>query len=427
MESLGNDTTVKNLHFSKPKSLDEARLTQGSTCTHIGAIHTSIKEGMNVGACHPSVNPKTPSGSPDSDLHCLDAINPVKPPKPPAGESHLVRMVSKVLASVPPQIHPPFFRFEKSAEAATHNTEILRQHNMSFSAAITAGPFTPCSPGSEFRPTNILADVFACHPTWDKFKTILDHGSSFPMDEIDEETRLKDLQKGLARGNHKSAKGEREKILVEKFKKEVRHGWALPLDFNCASVLPLAMFAPMGLAEQSTINASGEFIPKNRPTHDQSFRQLVSNKSMNERIEKDKLADCHYGHMLLHSIHYIVGCRHRHPFSPILISKTDLDSAYRRGHVNESALMKSLCGSPLVGHRYCFCVSVSPLGARLAPPNGHPYRNPSATLQMPSSNVRPGTHMNSPRPSKRCTHQSTPSPQISLSDRQEKCQSCYLN
>ena len=110
----------------------------------------------------------------------------------------------------------------------------------------------------------------------------------------------------------------------------------------------------MGLAEQSTINERREFIPKNRPTHDQSFRQLISKKSMNERIEKDELADYHYGHMLLRSIHYIVGCRQRHPFSPILISKIDLDSAYRRGHVNERVLMKSLMWLAVGGTQILF-------------------------------------------------------------------------
>ena len=46
--------------------------------------------------------------------------------------------------------------------------------------------------------------------------------------------------------------------------------------------------------------------------------------------------------MLLRLIHYILLLRLHHPTTRILLSKTDLDSTYRRAHVNERAMAKSL-------------------------------------------------------------------------------------
>ena len=40
--------------------------------------------------------------------------------------------------------------------------------------------------------------------------------------------------------------------------------------------------------------------------------------------------------------HYLVGCRLRKPNSRILMTKADIDSAYRRSHVDPMAAVKSL-------------------------------------------------------------------------------------
>ena len=119
-------------------------------------------------------------------------------------------------------------------------------------------------------------------------------------------------------------------------------GWSLPLLVDHAEKLPGAWFAPMGIAEQTTINERGEFIPKERQVHDQSFKQAVSGKSINELVDKEKLEPCQYGFMACRLIHYIVGCRIRNPSSRILLTKADMDSAYRRHHVNLLAATKSI-------------------------------------------------------------------------------------
>jgi hypothetical protein len=262
-------------------------------------------------------------------------------PGRPAG-SKLLSIIRSILTATIPQVHPPPFRFEPTVDAARHNFRVFQEHDMDIDAALSSGPFSPTSFGSEFRPTETLAPLYGCHPTWSKMKSILDSGTSFPMKELDEETRQKDLSAALIRGNHRSAKGEKADILVEKTLKEISNGWSLPLLVEHAALLPGAMYAPMGIAEQATINERGEFIPKDRQVHDQSFKQAFSHQSVNSLIDKDALAQCHYGHMLRRLIHSIVGCRMRNPSSKILISKADIDSAYRRSHTNGKSAAKSL-------------------------------------------------------------------------------------
>ena len=262
-------------------------------------------------------------------------------PGRPVG-SKLLSIIRSILTAKTPQVHPPLFRFEPSVDAARHNFQVFQAHDMDIDAALSSGPFSPTSFGSEFRPTETLAPLYSCHPTWPKMRSILDFGTSFPMEEIDEETRQKDLSAALIRGNHSSAKGEKANILVEKTLKEISNGWCLPLLVEHAASIPGAMYSPMGIAEQATINERGEFIPKDRQVHDQSFKQAVSHESVNSLVNKDALASCLYGHMLRRLIHSIVGCRLRNPTSRILISKADIDSAYRRSHTNGKAAAKSL-------------------------------------------------------------------------------------
>ena len=274
----------------------------------------------------------------------------VKDREGPRHRSKLLHVISRILASNPKPVHPPPFIFKPSADAASHNFNVLKKNNMSLDRIFDSSPFSPCSFGSEFRDTTTLKPLFGPHPAWKKICSILEKGSAFPMvEEPDEVTRLEDLKLAITRGNHKSASGEKEKILIDKISQEIERGWCLPLLPEHVSSIPKAWFAPMGVAEQNTINDRGEFIPKNRQTHDQSFVQAISKMSANGLVDKTKLEPCKYGHMASRLTHFIVGCRARNPNTRILISKADIDSAYRRSHVNLFAAAKSLMWLPFKG------------------------------------------------------------------------------
>ena len=83
-------------------------------------------------------------------------------------------------------------------------------------------------------------------------------------------------------------------------------------------------------------------MEKDRVTHDQSFPGAFSYKSVNGMTIDEELLPCFYGHMNWRTIHYIVGCRMRHPRRRIWIYKIDWKSAYRHQHLNAKTAVKSL-------------------------------------------------------------------------------------
>ena len=264
-------------------------------------------------------------------------------------KSLLVKTIHEILSEPARQINPPPFSFGTSAADLQHNMDTLARHDMSLTKVIEKTPFSPCSFGSEFRTAASLKKIFGSHPKWKRLSDILTQGAEYPMSELEPSLRQRDLTEGLERGNHKGATIF-QKELEKKFLKEINHGWMLPLPKEAATSLPFAEYCPTSMVEQMTIDDMGTFIEKQRPIHDQSFLPSSSNSSTNSRVHKELLDECRYGHMLLRLVHYIIWLRLHHPTTRILLSKTDLDSAYRRAHTNEQATAKSLtwfhhCGS----------------------------------------------------------------------------------
>ena len=52
----------------------------------------------------------------------------------------------------------------------------------------------------------MLEKLFKHHHRWNDLKLMITNGSQFPIEELDEKSRLADLKGALGRGNHKSAK-----------------------------------------------------------------------------------------------------------------------------------------------------------------------------------------------------------------------------
>ena len=129
-----------------------------------------------------------------------------------------------------------------------------------------------------------LERIFHSHAKWDRLKTIVRDGADYPMIELEHNTRQQDLQAGMRRGNHPGSKVFQSE-LEKKLKKELDHGWMLPLPEETANLLHFAEYCPTSIVEQMTIDEEGTFIDKGRPIHDQSFR-TNSNTSVNGRVHK---------------------------------------------------------------------------------------------------------------------------------------------
>ena len=153
------------------------------------------------------------------------------------------------------------------------------------------------------------------------------------MNERDPTACQADLDFLHSYGNHKSASTDEGSTLAAALlHSDVKCERAIPLPVSYVNSIIGSELCPLGIAKQFTINHQGEIIEKNRACHDHTFSFVPSGQSLNHRTDKTALEPCHYGqalHRVLHHVHFL---RLHHPSTPIVVSKTDLDAAYRRMH-----------------------------------------------------------------------------------------------
>jgi hypothetical protein len=177
----------------------------------------------------------------------------VDSPFPPLPEGRLADALASILGAPQPMTWPTEFRFEWSTEAADHNLAVLQRHALDLDIALAAHPFSSLTPGSEFRPVELLAPLLSLHPLWPKFQERISTGAEFPLREIADADRIADVNANLARGNHKSAQGHEAK-LIDMLKEEVERGWQLPLPRSAALMIKGCKVAPLGIVAQTTID-----------------------------------------------------------------------------------------------------------------------------------------------------------------------------
>ena len=159
---------------------------------------------------------------------------------------------------------------------------------------------------------------------------------------LTDEERMAELRANLERGNHQLANLKPEK-LEEKIERDVKFGFAVPIDKSIVEKIPGAMVQPCGIAVQYGLTKDGEKKLKERLTHDLSFTITDPEASVNSRIDMDEYPAMIYGWCLMRCIHFVVALRLRFPKEPILISKYDLSDAYRRiAHRASSAVQTIL-------------------------------------------------------------------------------------
>jgi hypothetical protein len=277
---------------------------------------------------------------------------------------HLPHTIHSIRNATPtPPLQLSGFRFERSQDAATHNTLLLQSHNFDTNAATQSTPNTVLTYGSEFKPSHLLAPLLQRHHHWPKIKNIIDNGMSYPLRDISEQDRIADIKFMLDRGNHKSAQlSTGAKALSKAFDKEVKYQWAIPLQPHCIKYIPGASVTPLGVATQWSINAQNERIIKRRTTHDCSFPG-PSGLSCNMRVIKDLVDECTYGHAFKRFLHGIHQIRRNHPTSIIWMNKTDMDAAYRRLHTNMTAAVTCIT----VVDEIAYLLTRVPFGAAPAP------------------------------------------------------------
>ena len=254
--------------------------------------------------------------------------------------------------------------FQRTKTAATSNTKLLKSYGFDVERATQTDKNTSLSYGSEFRSAKDLQPLLRHHTNWPAIKELIQNGVSYPLEDISEYDRIRDIEYMLRRGNHKSAEIKENKGALEKsFTKEVKYQWCIPLLPSCIKLIPGASITPLGVAVQHTIDANNNRILKRRPTHDCSFPGISGN-SCNLRVIKEELDECTYGHALLRFLHGIHHIRLTNPEQRIWINKTDMDAAYRRIHANTKSA--TTCISIL--NDIAYLLVRLPFGSSPAPP-----------------------------------------------------------
>ena len=156
-------------------------------------------------------------------------------------------------------------------------------------------------------------------------RSILENGSTWPLEDLPAANRKRDLVEALAFGNHKGAKAN-PKLLRKLVEKDVLFGYGLVLPLETLKVIPGALLAPINIMKQNTIDEHGRVIEKDRLTHDQSYT-WGSGTSVNSRVVKDSLLPCRFGACLKRRMNWTVATRKKYPNKRILASKIDYKSA----------------------------------------------------------------------------------------------------
>ena len=173
----------------------------------------------------------------------------------------LIDRIKKVMGMPCSTPTAPEFMFEISEKAMQHNLAVLEKYDFDLGKALDAQHDSPLGSGMEFCPTEVLHEIFGLHPLWNRMEAILKNGSRWPLEEISEDDRAKDLQEALTFGNHKGA-SSKPALLKKLISKDVKYGYSLPTPLDSVTKIKGLEMAPMNIMAQNTIDEHGRIVPK---------------------------------------------------------------------------------------------------------------------------------------------------------------------
>jgi hypothetical protein len=238
--------------------------------------------------------------------------------------------------------------FDTSPPSLDHNSSLLCQHGYDLESFLGGQAGTTLEYGAEFRPVHQLEKVLGNHPNFTFFREVLLKGMKYSFtQDLSEDERLDELEKQLARGNHKSVS---EKPEVGLLLKDVAHGFSLPIKVDTVRLIRGAMVEPCGITSQFKLQPDGTRELADRLTQDLSYSISSLDASVNSRIKMSDYTEMIYGWCLGRVVHFILALRKEHPGKKIFISKYDYSDAYRRIHHAASAAAQSISVRDGVGY-----------------------------------------------------------------------------
>jgi hypothetical protein len=138
-------------------------------------------------------------------------------------------------------------------------------------------------------------------------KDFLTHGSKWPLVKISKEKQINDLNNALTFENHKgaSAKPELQLKLIGKY---VKYGYSIPIPLESIKLIPALEMAPMNIMAKNRIDKLGRIVPKDRLTHDQSWK-WSSSSLVNSHVRRELLQECRYGVCIRQIVNWAVAAK----------------------------------------------------------------------------------------------------------------------
>ena len=165
-----------------------------------------VRSGCKYRTSVPKIHPKNIFGS-SSQNQLIEASTNY-------WTNDLLGTISLILNVQCPWISKPEFQFQLNKESAANKFCITNEYNKDLSKAISAQFNSPLGYGSEFRSINTLEVLFSRHPNLTGMKNILENGSAWPLEELEESKGEINMKEALSFGNHKGA--VRNPILLRK-------------------------------------------------------------------------------------------------------------------------------------------------------------------------------------------------------------------
>ena len=335
------ENLVTSNDTSKPKTIPSVN-KERQKCT-LKTNKKNIKSGIKVPK-HKYMSKHEAAQIINANIHAKtllsESINKtcMKP-----GKSWLMHTITNLCLRVERTLRPTNLKFEITPEAADHNAAIFRKNHNNLQSVIDENFGSTLTPGSEFRDINAIESIWKYHQDWSKMKTIISDGCNYPMNHTQTpHEREVDLEFMMDYGNHKSALSpEGEAAVYKAYNKEVNRQWMIPIPVDSVKDLKDSGVIPIGCVVQHTIDGKGNRIIKRRVTHDATFEPPSSHSINNDTLE-ELLDPCIYGTCIRRITHAIHDMRFHHPDVWIFISKTDLDSWYRRLHVVALLAIKAI-------------------------------------------------------------------------------------
>ncbi len=119
-------------------------------------------------------------------------------------------------------------------------------------------------------------------------KRILTKGSHWPLEDLAEDLGIAEVNKAIKFGNQKGTINN-PVLLRELVKKDVKHGYCIPLPLWKAKLIPNLLFAPMNIQHQNTIDETGKTINK-REAHPRPEFQVERVRDVGQQQDHQRVA-----------------------------------------------------------------------------------------------------------------------------------------